>query len=138
MKCLYCGKEFTPKRSDQKFDFPKCRLLYHRKHNLPVSNETDKSAETDKSKIVNETDKIKVPNFQTTHGYPYKKTDKMVYGKRAVIYPHEGNGVINSSGAEWTMRPEPKELDDMPDPDNRNYYKRKDGSEYWISATGEI
>lgn len=47
MRCLYCQKRFKPKRSDQKFCFPGCRVSYNRsvKRN---KNVTDKSANSDK------------------------------------------------------------------------------------------
>lgn len=140
MNCLNCGKNIEGS-TQKKFCSDKCRKAFSRKvgqENSDKLENSDKKSDKIDREIGQNEKSDKLGQFKTTSGYPYKKTDKIVYGRKAVIYPHEANGVVNSSGAKWTTRPEPENPDDIPNPDNRTYYKRKDGSMYMIDAGGDI
>ena len=125
MRCLNCGKNIVGS-AQKKFCDDSCRKAFARKMLRIVGQENY-------AKLKN-SDRLE----KITPGYPYKVIDKTVYNRRAVIYPHEENGVINSLGATWKTRPEPENSDDIPDKDNRCIYKRKDGSRYLIDVLGNF
>ena len=108
MKCVNCNKTFQG-RTDAKFCSANCRVAYSRANKEALSALEEK---------------------------PYRVVEGKVYGRRAVIYKDEEQGVVNSQGATWATRPEPDNPTDTPDKDNRGSYF-KDGEKYQIDAVGE-
>ena len=136
MKCLNCGKLLSQieGKKARVFCNDACRMAYKRKFKSEqIKSEQSKSEQGKSEQIKSEQIKSEQPN-------PNKYTvvkGKKVYGRRAVIYEHEKNGITNSLGAVWKMRPEPENPDDIPDEDNRCIYTRRDGSRYLIDALGK-
>lgn len=124
MKCLNCGKTLEQIEGKLKKTFcgDSCRKAYSRATADKTTQSTSDISTADKTK-------------QATADIPYKITDEKVYGRRAVIYPNEEKGVVNSLGAKWTTRPEPFNPQDEPVKDDRCIYKG-DGK-YLIDAGGE-
>ena len=129
MKCLNCKKDITQiGNRPKKFCSDKCRLAYFKKGTIgkeTIENDKKKGKGTIEKGTIEKLFYKIIPN-------------KKVYNRQAVIYEHEKQGVVNSEGGKWTMRPEPENADDIPDPDNRCIYIRKDKTRYIIDAVGKI
>lgn len=96
MKCLYCQKEFTPKRSTARFDSDVCRVAYSRvgvsvTKDVPVSvTKTEDSVTKDVSVTVSVTEKKEL-RFTTE---PIEERIKM-YKELYPGYTFVPNWVVN-------------------------------------------
>ena len=113
IKCIQCLKEFKAKRITAKFCSDKCKLAYHRKE-VSVSNSV---------KPVIVSDDISVSKDSVSYSI---LKDKKVYKRQAVNYKDD----------KYSSRPQPDNITDKPDKQNRCIYQRTDKTSYVIDATG--